>query len=106
MKYISFERVKKYLQFAKEPDHHTRLGLIYMESIKSLLAKNSLSSEPREKLLRLLKESKLYNENTMLAQVVSLPLYEEQIIVYTRVLPPSSSSNDGYLHSCESSKRH
>lgn len=44
------------------------------------------SLQAREKLLTMLKESSFYSEAPVLAQVVNLPLYEEQILLFTKVI--------------------
>ena len=72
----------------QDADFHTRLCLIYIESIKSsILGTNPIPGIEmlRNKFISMLENSSVYSENTVLAQIVNLPLYEELIILYTRV---------------------
>lgn len=78
-------------QLTKEPDFPTRLAVIYVNSLlpivkaKGMTGQDSVFIETRTKLLTLLRQAKSYAEPAILSLIISLPFYEEQIILYSRL---------------------
>jgi len=86
-------------------EYHTRLALSYIESIGNSFTKKRLSvtnlssslsidlftnesgtfGEIQKKLQTLLQVSNRYDGETLLAHIVQLPLYEEQVLLYTKL---------------------
>lgn len=56
------------------------------------LTNNEVVLETRQKLMKLLQEAKTYQEPTLLSHIVTLPLYEEQIVLYSRVMQTDSKA--------------